>query len=135
MKKNTITKIFRAAGLFNIGAVLLFSQFFTNPYPAKYYSAVFSNFGLIGIMLWGTANIAVASFYMHVRNLMIVFAIEKLVYVLTWIYFLIYRGAMLPEIFSESFMTGFMLSSYGAIDLALCFFFIWVWIKGYKITE
>lgn len=135
MTRNTITKIFWAAGLFNIGAVLLFSQFFTNPYPAKYYPGVFSDFGLIVIILWGMTYISVSSLYMYTRNLMILFAIEKLAYTLTWVYFLMRNGAMLPDIFNESFMTGLMFSSYGSIDFAFGCFFLWVWISGYKITE
>jgi hypothetical protein len=135
MTKNTITKIFWAAGIFNIGGMLLFSLFFTNPYPEKYYPLVFSKFGMIAIILWGMAYISVSSAYMHARWLMLVFAIEKLVYVITWTVFLADKGHMIPEIINESFITGSVLSSYGAGDFAFGCFFAWVWIRGYKITE
>ncbi|HOP62371.1 MAG TPA: hypothetical protein PK358_09670 [Spirochaetota bacterium] len=135
MSKNTIKTIFWSAGLFNIGAGLIFSLLFTNPYPARYYPSVFSDFGLIIIMLWGLAYISVSSTYMHVRGLMLIFTIEKLIYFITWIWFLVDKGSMLPGILSESFITGLALSSYGSVDFLFGCFFAWVWFKGYKVTS
>jgi len=131
MSDNTIKKIFISAGLFNIAGSLIFSMFFTNPYPAKYYPAVFSDFGFIAIILWGMAYLAVSSVYMHNRALM-VFAVEKMVYVVTWVYFLVNSWAELPGIYNESIMTGMMLSVYGSGDLLFGLFFARVGFKGYK---
>jgi len=135
MTKNMITKVFRAAGIFNIGGMLLFSLFFTNPYPEKYYPLVFSKFGMVAIILWGMAYISVSSVYMHTRGLMFVFTIEKLVYVITWIIFLAENGNLISGIISESFITGSVLSSYGIGDFAFGCFFAWVGLKGYKVLE
>lgn len=135
MTRNTITKIFWAAGIFNIGGMLLFSLFFTNPYPEKYYPVVFSRFGMVAIILWGMAYISVSSVYMYNRWLMSVFAIEKLVYVITWIIFLADKGYMIPEIINESFITGSVLSSYGVGDFLFGCFFAWVGLKGYSVSE
>lgn len=135
MNRKRISLIIQAAGIFNIGAVLIFSMLFTNPYPAKYYPAVFSDFGCIVIILWGLAYLSVSSVYMYNRALMMVFALEKMVYAATWIYFLVNMGNMLPEVFNESLMTGIMLSSYGLIDFGFGLFFAWVSIRGYRISE
>ncbi|HPQ54840.1 MAG TPA: hypothetical protein PK253_16425 [Spirochaetota bacterium] len=135
MKKTMIQKIFWAAGLINIIGMLSVSLFFTSPYPAKYYPLVFSNFGMIVIMLWGLANIAVSSVYMHVRMLLFVFALERMAYTITWIIFIATSGSLIPVIFQESIITGLILGSYGLCDAAFSLFFTWVGLKGYRISE
>ncbi len=133
MSVKTIKYGLYVAGLFNIVGVLGFSMFFTNPHIAKYYPSVFSDFGLIAIMLWGLAYIASASFYNHARTLMFVFALEKFIYVVTWILFMTSPGRDLPQIFDESVMTGMFYAAYGAGDFAFGCFFAWVGLKGYRI--
>ncbi len=123
------------AGIFNLAGVLIFSLCFTNPHLNDYYPLVFSNFGLIAIMLWGLAYISVAGSYMHVRELMFVFAVEKLVYVISWVGFLMTSGHLLPEIFEKSIMSGLFLSAYGLGDFIFGCFFSWVGIRGYRITS
>ena len=135
MKKTMIQKMFWAAGLINIIGMLSVSLFFTSPYPAKYYPLVFSNFGMIVIMLWGLANIAVSSVYMHVRMLLFVFAIERMAYTITWVIFIVTSGSLMPVIFEESIITGLILGSYGLCDAAFSLFFAWVGLKGYRISE
>lgn len=135
MTKKMIQKIFWAAGLINIIGMLSVSLFFTSPYPAKYYPLVFSNFGMIVIMLWGLANIAVSSVYMHVRMLLFVFALERMAYTITWIIFIATSGSLIPVIFQESIITGLILGSYGLCDAAFSLFFTWVGLKGYRISE
>ncbi|HON79413.1 MAG TPA: hypothetical protein PK544_13055 [Spirochaetota bacterium] len=135
MKKTMIQKMFWAAGLINIIGMLSVSLFFTSPYPAKYYPLVFSNFGMIVIMLWGLANIAVSSVYMHVRMLLFVFALERMAYTITWIIFIATSGSLIPVIFQESIITGLILGSYGLCDAAFSLFFTWVGLKGYRISE
>lgn len=127
-----IRNIFWVAGLYNIAGVLIFSVFFTNPYLAEYDPLLFSHFGLIAIILWGLAYIAVATSYPHVRPLMFVFTIEKGVYFICWIGFLITNGNSLPEIFDKSIMTGLFFSVYGLGDFIFGCFFAWVGLKGYK---
>jgi len=135
MKKTMIQKMFWAAGLINIIGMLSVSLFFTSPYPAKYYPLVFSNFGMIVIMLWGLANIAVSSVYMHVRMLLFVFALERMAYTITWVIFIATSGSLIPVIFQESIITGLILGSYGLCDAAFSLFFTWVGLKGYRISE
>ena len=135
MTKKMIQKIFWAAGIINIIGMLSVSLFFTSPYPGKYYPLVFSSFGMIVIMLWGLANIAVSSVYMHVRMLLFVFALERMAYTITWIIFIATSGSLIPVIFQESIITGLILGSYGLCDAAFSLFFTWVGLKGYRISE
>ena len=122
----TVSKVFVLAGLVNIGGVLLFSAGFTNDYLSELYPAVVSWFGLIAIMLWGAAYIAVAKSYARVRALVAVFMVEKLVYFATWVCWLLYPRPSLGEIFETSVLTGAFYASYGLIDLAFGVFFGWV---------
>ena len=68
---------FIAAGLANIVGVLFFSMGFTNESLNKASPVVMSNFGLLMIIIWGMAYLAVSNSYMHVKTLVGVFAIEK----------------------------------------------------------
>jgi len=128
MNQKTAGKALCLAGIYNIAGVLFSSLFFTNPLPAKYYPVVFSDLGMIVILLWGLAYLSVSSSYMHTGKLMIVFAVEKFVYSISWILFLTDKGYMLPRIFSESFVTGLMLSIYGVGDIIFGILFFRIWI-------
>ncbi len=63
MNKNLTRYIphgFIAAGMMNIGGVLLFSRAFTNQAINQADPVVMSNFGLLMIIIWGLAYISVA---------------------------------------------------------------------------
>ena len=132
MNSKMVKTIVIVAGLFNIGGVLMFSMFFTNGLPGKYLPEVMGNFGLIGIMLWGLAYCAAAPGIRENRWPALVFAFEKMVYAVSWVWFVCERGALLPQIFGESWQTGLFLSSYGSADFIFGIFFLWVWMKGYN---
>ena len=55
MNKNLLKNGFIAAGLMNIGGVLLFSRGFTNSAINNADPVVMSNFGLLMIAVWGLA--------------------------------------------------------------------------------
>lgn len=129
MNKKRLTQIFWAAGIYNIVGVLLFSMGFTNKFLGEYYPTIFSNFGLIAIMLWGLAYISVSRVFDKVPYLMFVFVIEKLVYVISWIYFLVVFGPLLTEIYQRTLLSGLFLTVYGFGDLVFGCFFAWVGIK------
>ena len=115
--------IFRVAGLTNIVGVLLFSLALTNERLIELSPIVFSRFGLVSIMLWGAAYFAVSGSYRSVPGIVAVFAVEKLVYVVTWAVWLRLHGAVLPALLSESPLTGVFYAVYGAIDLVFGVFF------------
>lgn len=92
MNSKMVKTIFIVAGLFNIGGVLMFSMFFTNGLPGKYLPEVMGNFGLIGIMLWGLAYCAAAPGIRENRWPALVFAFEKMVYAVSWVWFVCERG-------------------------------------------
>ena len=117
---------FILAGLYNLGGILIFSAGFTNERLAQWYPEVFSLTGQIGILLWGLAYISIANCYDRVPMLTGVFALEKLLYTVTWVYWLSESGARLPELAAESPMSALFFTVYGLGDLVSCVFFGWV---------
>lgn len=125
MNANSIKNISIAAGLTNIVGVLFFSLGFTNQYISFYYPAVFSTFGLVAIILWGFAYIA-AVFGEPNKYIFGVFALEKLLYVVTWGVWMTAYVSQLGHLYDQSFLTGLFYTLYGPIDFVfgVCFAFI-----------
>ena len=121
-----ITKGFWLAGGYNILGVLTFSQLFTNTLLSATDPAIFSWFGLISIMLWGAAYASVAKSYQAVPYLVLLFFVEKMLYVMTWLMWLSKNLDSLPTLFAESPLTAIFYSIYGAGDLLFGLFFLWV---------
>ncbi|MGE0433422.1 MAG: hypothetical protein AB7S36_14275, partial [Planctomycetota bacterium] len=127
---STLTsRLFVLSGLSNIGGVLLFSAAFTDPTLGRLYPEVFAPFGLVAIILWGLAYIAVARTHPAVPWLVLVFAIEKAVYVATWIVWMANYGNRFGERFSTTPMPAAFFVLYGPNDLAFGVFFLVVFVR------
>ena len=113
---------FIAAGLTNILGILLFSRGFQNPLLGQAFPALFGNWGLVCIMLWGLAYLSVASSYRKVPLLIAVFALEKAVYVASWLWWLVHND--LAAVWGQDPLTGAFFALYGIIDLTFCLFFL-----------
>ena len=114
---------FQLAAFVNVAGVLLFSKGFTNATLVSRSPIVFSRFGLLSIALWGLAYLAVARDHARVPRLVAVFAIEKLVYVGTWVSWMARFRCELPRLMSESPLTGTFYAIYGPTDLLFAAFF------------
>ncbi len=114
---------FIAAGLMNIGGVLLFSRLFTNSAMNSADPVVMSNFGLLMIVLWGVAYLAAATITKK-KWLAATFAFEKLVYVIVWLRWL--SSNSLSQTYADDVFAGVFFSIYGANDLICMAFFAWV---------
>lgn len=132
MPDRTITRGFILAGAVNVFGMLAISKLFTNSLLSSTDPAVFSWLGQVAIVLWGLAYWAVAKSYRHVPYLVMVFCIEKIVYTICWLLWLLQKGHSLTSIASESMMTAIFFGMYGAGDLAFAIFFGWVAIKVLK---
>jgi hypothetical protein len=120
---------FVIGGLVNILGVPLFSLGFHNPDLDRLVPGVFPNFGLLTIMLWGAAYIATARHYASVRWLVLVFALEKLAYGITWLLWMSHYAGELPKLLAEAPLTGAFMAIYGPNDLAFALFFAWVFLS------
>lgn len=90
---------------------------------------VASYLGLISIILWGIAYIAVSKTYIHVPILIALFAFEKLVYVIFWTMFI--HNNSLSVLYEKDFFAGLFYTIYGVNDFVFMVFFIAVlWFMG-----
>ncbi|WP_028376558.1 hypothetical protein [Leeuwenhoekiella sp. MAR_2009_132] len=126
IKQAVISKGFIAGGLMNM-SVLVFSKFFTNPVITEYDPVVMSNFGLLMIVIWGLAYISVTKSYQHVKWLVGVFVIEKLIYGIIWINWLLNHN--LSEVYKKDTLAGLFFSMYGVNDWLFFGFFLVVFIR------
>jgi hypothetical protein len=125
--KNThITKGFVLAGLANM-LVLIFSRGFTNPIIPEFDPVVMSNFGMLMIVIWGLAYISVAKNYHHVKWLVALFAIEKLIYAIVWVNWMLSHS--LSSVYEKDLMSGLFYSVYGLNDWLFFAFFSFVFIR------
>ena len=122
---STITKGFITAGLMNMSA-LVFSRFFTNSTIPESDPVVMSNFGLLMIVVWGLAYIAVAKNFHQVKWLIGVFAIEKLIYGCVWVKWLMNNNV--KAVFEKDVMAGIFYAIYGVNDWIFFLFFAFVFM-------
>ncbi|MDG2914654.1 hypothetical protein P7M47_01460 [Bisgaard Taxon 10/6] len=83
----------------------------------------------MGIILWGLAYLSVSTRYHQVPKLILVFFIEKWVYVAAWAYWLMNNGDTLANLWSENLFLGIFFAIYGAGDFLFALFFGYVFIK------
>lgn len=127
IQNKTITYGFFAAGLMNIGGVLIFSRFFTNSTINEFDPVVMSNFGLLMIVIWGLAYLSVPKDFVKVKWLIAVFSIEKLIYGIVWIKWLMNND--LAVVYSKDSMAGIFFTIYGANDWLFFWFFTFVFLR------
>ena len=115
------------AGMMNIIGVLLFSRCFTNETIPQVDPIVMSNFGLLMIVIWGLAYISVAQNYINVPYLIAVFALEKTIYGVIWIRWLLNNS--LDEVYNQDFMAGIYYTIYGLNDWLFSVFFLLLYLQ------
>lgn len=133
MKPTTISKGFLFAGLSNILGVLIFSKFFTNEIMMNAQPDVMGYFGLISIVLWGLAYIAVRKNYEAVPWLIAVFMIEKLLYVIVYIRW--FSTDALRAVYDQDLFAGIFYTIYGVNDFIFGLFFAWVFFTISKVKN
>ncbi len=127
MNNKIIRNGFIAAGLMNILAVLTLSRFFTNEVIPETDPVVMSNFGLLMILVWGCAYLAVAVNYSKMKWVVGTLVIEKLIYVIAWIKWI--SNNSVSEVYDKDLFAGFFFSVYGINDFIFFLFFLIVFIK------
>ncbi len=127
MNKKLLKTGFIAAGLMNIGGVLLFSRGFTNSAINNADPLVMSNFGLLMIAVWGLAYLGAAAITANIKWLAGAFALEKLVYVMVWVMWL--SNNSVQQLYAKDFFAGTFYSIYGLNDFVFMVFFAWVFVS------
>lgn len=124
MKTKLIKRGLIAAALMNIGGVLIFSRAFTNVALNNADPVVMSNFGLLMIVVWGLAYASAATINSNIKWLVGVFALEKLVYVVVWVRWVLENS--LAPLYSTDVFAAIFYSIYGVNDFLFMLFFTWV---------
>ena len=133
MTDKIIQRGFIVAGLSNILGVIICSRAFTNDVMLATQPDVMGYFGLISIILWGFAYIAVCKSYNQARWLVGVFVIEKLAYVTVWLTFITSRS--LSSVYEQDMLAGIFYTIYGANDLIFMLFFSFVFLNQGQVTS
>ena len=126
MNQTLIKKGFILAAFLNF-SVLLFSRGFTNSAINEADPIVMSNFGLLMIVMWGVAYLAAATVTSNIKWIAGVFALEKLIYVIVWVKWLL--GNSLEAVYSADLFAGLFYSIYGVNDFLFMIFFAWVFLS------
>ncbi|MGB7248504.1 MAG: hypothetical protein WBC73_06165 [Phormidesmis sp.] len=127
MNRNLVRNGFIAAALMNIGGVFIFSRAFTNVAINNADPIVMSNFGLLMIVVWGLAYLGAATVASSVKWLAGAFAVEKLVYFVVWVRWILENS--LAPLYSTDLFAGVFYSIYGINDLVFMSFFAWVFLS------
>ncbi len=126
IKNEIISKGFVLAGLMNILGVLVNSRCFTNHVIPETDPVVMSNFGLLMIIIWGLAYIAIFKNYNKVKWLVLVFAVEKFIYGFVWAKWILNND--ISDVFKKDTSAGIFYSIYGINDWIFFIFFSFVFI-------
>lgn len=127
MTNATITKGFIASGISNTIGVLIFTKGFTNDVIPETDPEVMSYFGLLMIMVWGAAFIAVSKSFEKVKWLVGVFVLEKIAYVIAYGQWIMNNS--LQEVYDKDLLAGMFYSVYGLNDFLFMLFFGYVFLK------
>ena len=133
MTDKIIQRGFTIAGLSNILGVIICSRAFTNDVMLATQPEVMGYFGLISIILWGFAYIAVRKSYNQTRWLVGVFVIEKLAYVTAWLTFITSRS--LSSVYELDILAGIFYTIYGANDFIFMLFFSFVFLNQGQVPS
>lgn len=128
MNRNLINKGLIAAAVMNISGVLIFSRAFTNSTINEADPFLMSNFGLLMIVVWGLAYLSAATISSNIRWLAGVFALEKLVYFVFWVLWLL--GNSIADVYSKDAFAGVFYSIYGVNDLVFMLFFAAIFLSN-----
>lgn len=121
-----ITYGFISAGIANILGMLWLSKGGTDIDLSANVPVLFHGWGMLCVVLWGLAYIAVARNYHSVRALIWVFALEKLVYVVSWCVWMYQQSGTLPYLLKNDIFEGAFMLIYGSNDALFMLFFICV---------
>ena len=86
--------------------------------------------GVLIIALWGLAYIAAAPHWQALPGLMLVFALEKLLFDLRWVVWITENRQSLPALFDENVAVALFYSGYGIWDGACALFFMFLFLRA-----
>lgn len=119
--------VFLVAGLTDIVGVLYCSQALGNAFLTTVYPELLSVPGLILIMLWGLASLAVAGAYDRVPTLVLVFCLRQFFYFGAWLIWMGQHLEVLEPLWAASPRAGLFMAAFGPVDLLFGLAFLGIW--------
>lgn len=132
-RREFITKGMYVSGISNVVGVLLFSRFFTNATINEADPNSMSNFGLLMIVVWGLVFLATASKWEQSKWMIGAFAVEKLVYGISWTLWL--SSNDLSAVYDKDTMAGIFYTIYGPNDWLFFIFYLSVFVYLIKLEN
>ena len=129
MSNKLIRNLFYLAGSINISGTLIFSKFFTNPTLIETDPIVMSKFGLVMIIVWGLAFIAIANHFDKNKWIIGVFCLEKTAYIVAWVIWFANTEYNINNIFEKDILAGSFYALYGLNDFLFLLFFTYVFFR------
>lgn len=120
-----IYRFYMVAAALNMGGLGLASLGLTNEVLFQADPIRFSRFGVVMVLIWGLTYLAAAKPAATTPALSLVFAVEKLAYVVSWVLWISSPEADLSRLLEQDLLAGLFYSTYGAIDLTCLVGFLW----------
>ena len=124
-----IRRGFVLAALTNIVGMAIFSRGLTSTALEELAPTLFSRPSLLLIMVWGLAYLALARRYERAPEIAAVFAVEKAIYVASWVMWLASPHPPLAAIYADDPLAALFFSGYGIVDGAFGAFFGYVFLR------
>lgn len=118
--RDYISIVFIIALIYN-SAIILFSKFFQGDLGKE--DILFCPAGCVLILVWGLVFFAIRNRYKLAASIVLTFTLEKLVYVISYLVWLIKYNNRLPIIFKTDPLTAMFFSIYGIGDASFMIFF------------
>lgn len=116
--------VYYSAAFVNVVGVLIFTKGLTNQTLMTTDPTLFSRFGLIMVIIWGLCYYVSRQAAKSQANISLVFALEKLVYFVSWVGFI--QGPVEWEtLYQSDLLAGLFYSIYGLIDGTYMLLFIY----------
>lgn len=107
--------VYYSAACANVIGVMIFSKGLTNQVLINTHPTLFSQFGILMIMIWGLCYFVCTNAAYDYASISLVFALEKLAYVVTWIRF-IQGDVDWSVLYEKDLLAGLFYSIYGVVD-------------------
>ena len=124
--------VYRLASATNILGVSFLAQAFYNEALFKADPLRFSWFGVLMLMVWGVAYLAASRAASLFPELSYAFALEKSVYIISWVSWVSAEGHTLGPLFEQNILAGLFYSIYGVVDLIFLILFLWCGARARK---
>ena len=110
-----IRAVYYTAAFANIIGVMIFTKGLTNQVLIETHPTLFSQFGILMIMMWGLCYFVCTDAAVDYASISLVFALEKLAYCVSWIIFI--QGDIdWSLLYEKDLFAGVFYSIYGVVD-------------------